>query len=86
MVMARYGRLASGFNSGIGASLAAGSGVLLSLRSADVVAALVESGSTAESSTAEGVALGGKAVAERGFEGLALVAVGLLKRSRRVDL
>jgi hypothetical protein len=61
------------------------SGVLLSLSRAEVVEALVDNGSTAESSTADGVVLVGSAVAATGLANEAGCVVGLLKRSRSVD-
>lgn len=82
---ARKGRLDSGFRTGIPPSLAMLSGVLLSLSRAEVVEALVDSGSTADSSTADGVVLVGSAVAATGLAREAGWLVGLLKRSRSVD-
>lgn len=59
-------------------------GILLSFSRAEVVAAFSERGSTADNSTAEGVALVGKAVALAGT-GRAFGVVGLLKRPSRVE-
>jgi hypothetical protein len=80
------GRLDSGFKTGTVPFSAMLSGVLLSLSSAEVVDALVDNGSTAESSTADGVVLVGSAVAATGLASDAGCVVGLLKRSRSVDL
>ena len=56
------------------------------LSSAEVDAAVEESGSTADNSTADGVLLGsGRAVAES-FAGRAAAVAGLLKRPSKVDL
>jgi len=67
IVMARKGKLASGLISGIdlfSSACSLYSGVRLSFKRADVVAALLERGSTADSSTADGVGVVGRAVAE----------------------
>jgi hypothetical protein len=55
------------------------------LSKADVDTAFEESGSTADSSTAEGVELIGKAVALACCAGSAFEDVGLLKSPSRVD-
>jgi len=65
--MARKGKLASGFNVGIDPFFKPWSGVRLTLSRAEVDAALEESGSTADNSTADGVLLVDRAVAVTGF-------------------
>jgi hypothetical protein len=60
-------------------------GCLGSFSKADVDAAFEESGSTADSSTAEGVELIGKAVALACCAGSAFEDVGLLKSPSSVD-
>jgi len=77
--------LASGFSSGLGEVLLVCPNFLLSLSRADVSAALVESGSTADNSTADGVLLVGRAVAVRGSAFTADEVVGLLNRPSNAD-
>ncbi len=61
------------------------SGVLLSLSNADEVGALLESGSTADNSTAEGVPFVGRAVALNGTANDVFEVVGLLNISSNAD-
>jgi len=79
------GRLDSGFATGTAPLLAKLSGVLLLLSRAEVVEAPLDKGSTAESSTIEGVVLVGNAVALAGLANDAGCVVGLLNISRSVD-
>lgn len=84
--MALNGRFASGLSFGIAPFFAMWLGVLLSLSRADVDAAFSDRGSTADSSTADGVWLIGKAVAVTPFAGKAAGVDGLLNISNKVDL
>ena len=83
--MARKGRLVSGFISGTFVFCAAFFVTFLWLVAGEARAALADSVSTADSSTAEGVFVVGKAVAAFPLTGTAACVVGLLNISSNVE-